>query len=79
MVLQRDRSVNVLGSGKPQSTVSVKISGTFRHVKTRSMPQQLKPYKLMAELVRTQPTFDFENVRGTMVGFGVLFRCVVCH
>jgi len=48
---------------------AVKISGTFRHVKTRSMPKQSKPYRPMAELVKTQPTFEFENVRGTMVGF----------
>ena len=51
------------------SIFAVKISGTFRHVKTRSMPKQSKPYKPMAELVKTQPTFEFENVRGTMVGF----------
>jgi acetolactate decarboxylase len=47
----------------------VKISGTFHYVKTRSMPPQSKPYKRMAELVKTQPTFEFRDVRGTMVGF----------
>jgi len=54
-------SVNVL--------YAVKIAGTFQHVKTRSMPTQSKPYKPMSELIKTQPTFEFENVEGTMVGF----------
>jgi len=48
---------------------AIKIEGTFHHVKTRSMPPQNKPYKVMAELVKTQPTFEFKEVAGTMVGF----------
>ena len=48
---------------------AIKLEGTFRHVKTRSMPTQAKPYKPMAELVKTQPTFEFNDVTGTMVGF----------
>jgi len=48
---------------------AIKIEGTFHHVKTRSMPPQNKPYKVMAELVKTQPTFEFNEVAGTMVGF----------
>src|SRR5260370_27416729 len=38
---------------------AIKIEGMFQHVKTRSMPRQSKPYKVMAELVKTQPTFEF--------------------
>jgi acetolactate decarboxylase len=48
---------------------AIKLEGTFRHVKVRSMPTQSKPYKVMAELVKTQPTFEFTEVAGTMVGF----------
>jgi acetolactate decarboxylase len=48
---------------------AVKIEGVFHHVKTRSMPAQSKPYKVMSELVKTQPTFEFQAVTGTMVGF----------
>jgi acetolactate decarboxylase len=48
---------------------AIKIEGVFHHVKTRSMPAQSKPYKVMAELVKTQPTFEFQDVAGTMVGF----------
>jgi acetolactate decarboxylase len=46
-----------------------KLEGVFHHVKTRSMPPQTKPYQVMSELVKTQPTFEFQEVAGTMVGF----------
>lgn len=48
---------------------ALKLEGTFRRIKTRSMPRQSKPYKTMAELVKTQPTFEFQEVAGTVVGF----------
>ena len=48
---------------------AIKLEGSFRHVKARSMPAQAKPYKVMAELVKTQPTFEFNEVAGTMIGF----------
>ncbi len=48
---------------------AIKLEGRFRHIKTRSMPAQSKPYKPMSELVKTQPTFEFTDVEGTMVGF----------
>lgn len=47
---------------------AIKLEGIFRHVKARSMPVQSEPYKVMAELVKTQPTFEFRDVEGTMVG-----------
>jgi len=48
---------------------AIKIEGTFAYVKTRSVPKQTKPYSRLAEATQGQPTFEFENVRGTMVGF----------
>jgi acetolactate decarboxylase len=48
---------------------AVKIEGTFARVKTRSVPRQTKPYPRLAEVTAKQPTFEFENVRGTLVGF----------
>lgn len=48
---------------------AIRLEGSFHHVKTRSMFPQTKPYKVMAELVKTQPTFEFQDVAGTMVGF----------
>src|SRR5512133_2177533 len=38
-------------------------------VKTRSVPSQVKPYKPLTEIVKTQPVFDLKNLEGTIVGF----------
>src|SRR5205085_482786 len=48
---------------------AIRIEGTFRYVKTRSVPRQVKPYPRLAEVVKTQPTFEFRNQTGVMVGF----------
>ena len=48
---------------------AIRIEGTFRYVKTRSVPRQAKPYPRLAEVVKTQPSFEFRNQRGVMVGF----------
>lgn len=46
-----------------------KISGDFAYVKVRSVPSQEKPYPPLAEVTKNQPTFEYENVKGTLVGF----------
>lgn len=48
---------------------AIRISGTFRAVKTRSVPRQVKPYPPADQVAPHQPTFDLNAVRGTMVGF----------
>ena len=48
---------------------AIRIEGTFTQVKTRSVPRQAKPYHRLVEVVKTQPTFEFRNQRGVMVGF----------
>lgn len=48
---------------------AVKMKGTFRSVKTRSVPSQKKPYRPLDEIAKTQPVFEFKNVTGTVVGF----------
>ncbi len=48
---------------------AIKISGEFERVKTRSVSKQNKPYKSLAEITKTQPTFEFTNVKGTVIGF----------
>ncbi len=52
---------------------AVRIDGTFAQVRTRSVPAQERPYRELIEIVKDQPTFDFENVKGTLIGF----RCPV--
>jgi acetolactate decarboxylase len=48
---------------------AVRIDGLFREVKTRSVPRQKKPYRILKEIVKEQPVFNFKYVEGTMVGF----------
>ncbi|MBL4701485.1 MAG: acetolactate decarboxylase, partial [Phycisphaeraceae bacterium] len=43
--------------------------GTFKFVKTRSVPKQSPPYPPLIQVVKAQPTWTFENVTGTLVGF----------
>ena len=49
--------------------VAVRIDGTFKRLKVRSVPAQTKPYKPLAEVIKHQQTFVLENVEGTVVGF----------
>lgn len=48
---------------------AVRIDGIFSYVKTRSVPKQFKPYPPLAEVTKNQPTFEFQNIKGTLVGF----------
>lgn len=48
---------------------AIKITGVFQRVRARSVPAQTKPYRPLAEVVKTQSIFNFENIRGTIVGF----------
>ncbi|WP_321420806.1 acetolactate decarboxylase [uncultured Methanomethylovorans sp.] len=48
---------------------AIKIEGNFSYMKTRSVPAQEKPYPRLADITKSQPTFEFENVSGTIVGF----------
>jgi acetolactate decarboxylase len=51
------------------SCYAVRVDGWFEYVKTRSVPRQQKPYPPLAEVVKYQPTFEFHNVQGSLVGF----------
>ena len=48
---------------------AIKIEGTFQYVKARSVPQQKKPYPEILEIIKRQPIFEFQEIKGTMVGF----------
>ncbi|MCG8399306.1 acetolactate decarboxylase, partial [Bacillus atrophaeus] len=41
----------------------------FKKVKTRTVELQEKPYEPMVEAVKSQPIFDFNDIKGTIVGF----------
>jgi acetolactate decarboxylase len=48
---------------------AVMVAGTFGRVRVRSVPRQAKPYPPLAEAVKAQREFEFNSVRGTVVGF----------
>lgn len=48
---------------------AVEISGVFSHIQVRSVPGQAKPYPPLAEVVKKQSVWEWQNVRGTLVGF----------
>lgn len=70
-VMGMDRFYAFIDARLPTPNVfyAVKISGTFKAVRTRSVPKQERPYKPISEIVKTQPVFDFNNVEGVLVGF----------
>ena len=45
------------------------VRGEFRHVRTRSVPLQKKPYPPLTEVTKTQPVFTLSKVHGVIVGF----------
>jgi len=47
---------------------AVRVDGTYKRVKTRSVPPQ-DNYRPLVEVAREQPEFEYEDVEGTMVGF----------
>ena len=55
--------------GSPNLFYAVKITGTFRKMKTGSMQRQRKPYPSLKAAALHQKTFTFENIRGTVTGF----------
>ncbi len=48
---------------------AIKATGSFSHVQTRSVPAQQKPYPPLVDVTKNQPTFDLENLNGTLIGF----------
>jgi len=48
---------------------AVKIEGTFKYIKTRSVPRQKEPYPPLVEVVKEQTIFEFHDIKGTIVGF----------
>jgi acetolactate decarboxylase len=52
----------------PNLFYALKIQGEFSYIKTRSVPKQ-ECYRPLVEVTKTQPVFEFRNIRGTLAGF----------
>lgn len=48
---------------------AIRVDGLFKVLKARSVHAQEVPYPPLADAVREQAVFDFDDVRGTLVGF----------
>lgn len=48
---------------------AVRADGVFEYVRTRSVPEQQKPYRPLAAVAAEQAVFEFKRVKGTLVGF----------
>lgn len=61
-----NKKVNELGSN---NFYMIKVEGTFDKMQVRSELPQNQPYKPLAEVLKTDQTvFDYDNVKGTIVG-----------
>lgn len=53
----------------PNVFYAVRIDGSFSYLKARSVPRQTPPYRPLVEVVEDQPTYEFHDLAGTLVGF----------
>ncbi len=69
--LNYDELKSLLNDLLPSKNIfyAIKISGNFRYIKTRSVAKQEKPYPPLAEVAKGQSSFEFHDIKGTMVGF----------
>jgi len=54
---------------KKNGFYAIRLDGLFSQMKVRSVPRQTKPYPPLLEVVKNQPVFEFENIRGSLIGF----------
>ena len=48
---------------------AIRIDGPFKYLKARSVPKQEKPYPVLSEVTKNQPTFEYTNIAGSLIGF----------
>ncbi len=48
---------------------AVRVEGFFSYIKTHALPVQSKPYRPVAQVVKSCPQFEMTDVSGTIVGF----------
>jgi acetolactate decarboxylase len=51
------------------TVLSVRVDGVFDWIKLRSVPPQTKPYQKLSKIVETQPTFEYQSIAGSLIGF----------
>jgi len=68
--LSHEEFLNWMKDLMPSSNLfyAFRIEGEFEYVKTRSVPKQ-ENYRPLVDVAKEQPTFEFNDIKGTMVGF----------
>jgi acetolactate decarboxylase len=56
-------------AGSANLFYAIRVDGRFRHLRTRSVPRQSKPYPPLTAVTQEQPVFDLYEVSGTLAGF----------
>jgi acetolactate decarboxylase len=51
------------------SSCAIRLDGSFKRIRARSVPAQSPPYRPLTEVVADQHVFELEDVTGTMLGF----------
>lgn len=54
-----------------QIAYAIRAEGLFKTIRVRSCDKQTKPYRPLAEAVKQQHEYAYENVKGTLVGFWI--------
>lgn len=67
--LNLEQLENYLDSILPSQNIfyAIRIDGAFRYIKVRSVPRQERPYPRLVDVVKNQSTFEFHDIRGTIV------------
>ncbi|MFW6259337.1 MAG: acetolactate decarboxylase [Tangfeifania sp.] len=53
----------------PNFFYAIQVQGSFKYIKTRSVPAQQKPFPPLVEVTANQPEFEKQSVSGTLCGF----------
>lgn len=48
---------------------AIRVDGTFKYIKARSVPPQTEPYPPLSEAVKQQVVFEYEDIEGSIIGF----------
>lgn len=55
--------------GSPNLFYAIRVDGRFSYMKTRSVPEQTKPYPPLTEAVKNQQVRESRDIEGTIVAF----------
>jgi acetolactate decarboxylase len=47
---------------------AIRIDGVFQQIKVRCPPKQQKPYPALADALKNQVFFEYQDIKGTVVG-----------